>query len=422
MTEENQFEYEGNQQKVLAAAGMSRLAEPSDVIAKALVELYGREEAYRFIANTTHSIDGSMLQSMSELLEAWGEGKERKNLAEATLRWRSRVNHDAVKNSVRHIQRLGGGVLTPEDDGWPPQLLDLEYKAPFCLWWRGSFHPTLWPARNQMVNIVGSRDATNYGTSTAVELASQLAEAGITVVSGGAYGIDAMAHRGALSFEDRDVATFPTIAVMAGGLDRYYPAGNAELLEEVRERGVLISETPPGTAPTRWRFLQRNRLIAALTDATVVVEARWRSGALSTAHHALDMGRAVGAVPGPVNSASSQGCLKMIKDGAELIRDAQDVLLMLGKDDHYSPHSTDLPFMKSDQRVHDQLSVTDLMLLDALPVRGWTDVDHIAGVAGLSVGAILGGLSRLQMQGLARTRDGLWQKEYAKPVPAEQKS
>jgi len=394
----------------IAAAGLSRMIEPGDVIGKALVEVSGMEDAYAFITHSTQPISGSLLQSMSELLEAWGHRKEIKLLREATERWRTRTNHEAVLQSLRYMEQLGGGLLTPDEPLWPQQLSDLEFNAPFCLWWRGSKPPLLWPSAERMVSLVGSRDATSYGNSVAVELGSGLAQADVTVVSGGAYGIDAMAHRGALTAEDPEAATFPTIAVMAGGLDRYYPAGNTDLMDEIRTCGVLISETPPGTAPTRWRFLQRNRLIAALTAATVVIEARWRSGALSTAHHALLLGRGLGAVPGPVTSASSQGCLKLLKDGAELIRDAQDIRLLMNDSDGYEPQATDMSFMKSEPRVHDQLSVNDLMLMDALPVRGWATVDHLSEVAGLSIGGVLSGLARLQIQGLAVTRDGSWQK------------
>ncbi|GAA2550622.1 DNA processing protein [Neomicrococcus aestuarii] len=395
--------------EMIAAAGMSRLAEPGDVHARALIEVLGLCDAYEFVSGSPALVDANLQQAVSELLESWRIKPGKRHLADAVSGWRARVNHDAVLDSVRQINRLGGGVLTSHHQGWPTQLSDLGMMAPFCLWWRGSLEPHEWPLRKSMVSVVGSRDASAYGNSVAIDLGSGIADKGLTVISGGAYGIDAMAHRGALTVDDQNFR-MPTMAVMAGGLDRFYPVGNSDLLQEICARGVLLSETPPGTAPTRWRFLQRNRIIAALSESTVVVEARWRSGALSTAHHAVELGRSLGAVPGPVTAATSQGTLKLIKEGAELIRDAQDVALLMGHHDGYLPTETDLPFMKSESRAHDQLSANDLMLLDALPVRGWADVDSLSVASGLNVGAVLSGLSRFNGQGLAESKNGLWRK------------
>ncbi|MFD2772522.1 DNA-processing protein DprA [Cellulomonas phragmiteti] len=178
--------------------------------------------------------------------------------------------------------------MIPGDPAWPTGLDDLGALAPFALWVRGA--P---PAAPRAVALVGARASTTYGERVTVDLAVELARRGWAVVSGGAYGIDAAAHRGAHG-EGR------TLVVLAGGVDRAYPVGNAPLLEEVvRAGGSLVSEVPPGATPSRSRFLQRNRLIAAISGATVVVEAAWRSGAVSTAHHAGRLLRPVGAVPAP---------------------------------------------------------------------------------------------------------------------------
>src|SRR5699024_7898149 len=152
---------------------------------------------------------------------------------------------------------------------------DLGLQEPLCLWWRGQEQE--FPQARKTIALVGSRDSTSYGAAVTGDFAYRLAQRGFSVVSGGAYGIDAHAHRGALN---GGVAGLPPIAVMAGGVDRFYPSGNEDLLRAVCTQGALISEVPPGSAPTRYRFLQRNRLIAALASVTVVVEARWRSGAL----------------------------------------------------------------------------------------------------------------------------------------------
>ena len=157
----------------------------------------------------------------------------------------------------------------------------------------------------------------------------------------------------------------PTIAVMAGGVDRFYPSGNEDLLRAVCNQGAVLAEVPPGSAPTRYRFLQRNRLIAALSAVTVVVEARWRSGALNTAHHAETLGRAVGAVPGSVHSANSAGCHRLLRDGgAVCVTDAGEIAELA------SPSGEALPGTRAVRAAdHDGLTLEDLILLDALPLQ-----------------------------------------------------
>ena len=188
-------------------------------------------------------------------------------------------------------------------------------------------------AFRRAIAIVGSRSSTAYGEHVAATLSAGVADAGWTVVSGGAYGIDARVHRAALA------ADGATVAVMAGGVDRLYPLGNADLLARVLETGAIVAEQPPGFPPHRSRFLTRNRIIAAAA-ATVVVEAAHRSGALSTAHHAAELGRPVGAVPGPVTSASSAGCHRLIRNGAVCVTSPDDVLEMVTPLDASRPDST----------------------------------------------------------------------------------
>jgi len=284
---------------------------------------------------------------------------------------------------------------------WPGQLADLDLQEPLCLWWRGMEHPL--PAAGKCVALVGSRDSTSYGASVTGDLAYSLAQRGFTIVSGGAYGIDAHAHRAALAGAGE---TMPTIAVMAGGVDRFYPSGNEDLLRTVANQGAVLAEVPPGSAPTRYRFLQRNRLIAALSSVTVVVEARWRSGALNTAHHAETLGRAVGAVPGSVHSANSAGCHRLIREGgAVCVTDAGEVAELA------SPSGQSMADPAPDRRAdHDGLTLEDLILLDALPLRSTSSVEKLTAVAGLSAESVRAGLGRLGLLGLAESERGGWKR------------
>jgi DNA processing protein len=193
---------------------------------------------------------------------------------------------------------------------------------------------------------------------------------------------------------------------MAGGVDRFYPSGNEDLLRAVCNQGAVLAEVPPGSAPTRYRFLQRNRLIAALAAVTVVVEARWRSGALNTAHHAETLGRAVGAVPGSVHSANSAGCHRLLRDGgAVCVTDAAEIAELA------SPSGTGLTEPRTAQAAeHDGLTLEDLILLDALPLRSTTSVDKLCAVAGLSAESVRAGLGRLGLLGLAVSERGGWKR------------
>ena len=201
----------------------------------------------------------------------------------------------------------------------PKDFDELGPARPYALWVRG--HADLRFSCLQSVSMVGSRAATSYGAHVAAEIAADLGERGWTVVSGGAYGIDAAAHRGALAADGL------TIAVLACGVDYPYPAGHADLFAAIAAQGLVISEWPPGSHPARTRFLIRNRSIAALTCGTVIVEAGERSGALNTAGHAADLGKPLMAVPGPVTSAQSFGCHRIIREwAASCVTRAADVI------------------------------------------------------------------------------------------------
>jgi len=218
-------------------------------------------------------------------------------------------------------------------------------------------------------------------------------QAGVAIVSGAAYGIDAVAHRAALASQA------PTIAVLAGGVDRAYPAAHDSLLTRIAQEGLVCSEMIPGSAPTRWRFRMRNRIIAALSDATLVTEAGVRSGTINTAGHAAELGRTLGAVPGPVTSATSAGCHMLIRDyGATLVTDARDACEMLGVTDQLAIFPEDAAD-EGGQRtkpLHERL-------LDAVPLRGHRTAEDIARRAGLSLAEATGGLAELELLGRVRS-------------------
>lgn len=399
----------------LARAGLARLMEPNDLTGTALVAVAGPVEAYRLVAHSTGKAPATEQQAVADLLGGEAASRGAHRLDAGLERWRPRVDLAGPARDLATIRRFGGDLLVPEDSAWPQQLDDLGLGAPLCLWWRGAAGIDQLPPPQTMLSVVGSRDATDYGRHVTYELVADLCQRGITIVSGGAYGIDARAHEAALNAERataRAIGAPSTVAIMAGGLDRFYPAGNDGLLRRVEATGLLLAEVPPGTAPTRWRFLQRNRMLAALCGATLVVEARWRSGALTTARRASEIGREVGAVPGSVFSSNSAGCHRLLREGSAIpVTDAAEALELLGA----APAATTMPPDPGRKdpgaaRDHDGLDIQDLLLLDALPVRQAAPPDKLATVSGLGIGAVLGGLSRLQARGLAEQGAGGWRR------------
>ncbi|NSX36910.1 DNA-protecting protein DprA [Pseudarthrobacter oxydans] len=384
-------------------AALSRLMEPQDAAGLALVQAAGAVDALR-IATGQLSAGPELEREITALLSDGGPGTSWAGLAASLKRWHPRIPDLAPERDLATMARLGGRLIIPSDELWPVQLADLGIQEPICLWWRGQQQPL--PGAATSIALVGSRDSTSYGASVTGDLAYSLAQRGFTVVSGGAYGIDAHAHRAALAGASGAV---PTIAVMAGGVDRFYPSGNDDLLRAVSNQGAVLAEVPPGSAPTRYRFLQRNRIIAALSAVTVVVEARWRSGALNTAHHAETLGRAVGAVPGSVHSANSAGCHRLLRDGgAVCVTDAAEVAELAG------PSGSALPDPRHGQAaVQDGLTLEDLILLDALPLRSVTSVEKLSVVAGLAQESVRAGLGRLGLLGLAVPERGGWKRGKA---------
>jgi DNA processing protein len=251
---------------------------------------------------------------------------------------------------------------------------------------------------------VGSRASTAYGEHVTAELAYGLATRSVDVVSGGAYGIDAVAHRSALA------AGGQTLIVSAGGLDRPYPAGNASLYERASASGLLISESPPGAAPQRHRFLTRNRLIATLSTGTIVVEAAVRSGALNTARHCQLVGRTLMVVPGPVTSAMSAGCHALLRrslDPAVLVTSVDDVLAVVGSaGEGLSVTAGDEPVNPNDlNAVLDQLDPTARLVFDAMPVRKPAQEDELARRSGISAVEVIRALPLLRLARLIESTD-----------------
>lgn len=379
---------------LLARAAWSRLAEPGDAVAGALVGALGPVDALRWLREKAAG-------GLVEPVRALAGGDAARRLVRSAERWSSRLVGLEPAREVDHLHRLGGRLVVPEGEGWPPRMTDLGAGAPQCLWVLGS--ADLAAVLERSVALIGARACTAYGEHVTAEIAAQVAGQGWCVVSGGAYGVDAVAHRGALAVDGR------TVAFVAGGVDRPYPAGNARLLAAVAARGgALVSEVPPGSVPTRTRFLLRNRLIAAASRATVVVEAAWRSGALNTAGHAAGLLRPVGAVPGPVTSAASAGCHRLLREGvAVCVTDGAEVLELAGGSDLV------LDERQAPDRPGDGLDAESRRALDALPLRRPADPESVARAAGLTLEEIRSALGRLELGGLAEEEAGRWRRSGA---------
>lgn len=303
---------------------------------------------------------------------------------------------------LRRLHEVGGRVVLPGDEEWPAHRLswsrDGSLQAPpLALHVRGVL--PLAGAVEQSVAVVGARAATAYGEHVSTELGIGLADRGWSPVSGGAYGIDGAAHRGALSS-----GRSPTVAVLACGVDVAYPRGHDRLLARVAATGLIVSEHPPGSSPTRLRFLVRNRLIAALTLGTVVVEAALRSGSLSTAGRARELNRHVMAVPGPVTSAASAGCHALLRErSAELVTGVPEVLALVGR-----LGLDDAPPRRGPERARDALPELVRRVLDAVPVRGGAGEAVLARDAGVPVAVVQQVMPPLLVAGLVQRSDTGW--------------
>ncbi|GAA2103497.1 DNA-processing protein DprA [Brevibacterium salitolerans] len=384
----------------VAAADVVRLAEPGDEVLAALVRSVGFEEA-RVLALSRAAADRR--RAVEAVAEAGGGGsEERAGLRRRTLaaleRWEVRGDSLDGARDLRVMARLGGRLVLPGEEEWPAVLDDLGAQAPMALWVRGPL--CLAEALRGAVAVVGARAADSYGLTLTRRLCWDLAAAGRTLVSGGAYGVDAAVHRTALG------AQGATVAFMAGGVDNLYPRGNAALLTEIAVRGALVSETAPGQTAMRHRFLLRNRLIAASSRATVVTAAGHRSGALNTAHRAAELLRPVGAVPGPVLSDQSAGCHRLLQEGAAvLVTSAEDVLALAG-----SLGEAIAQEEQAELRLTDEFGEAELRVFSALPGRRGVDVPTVAARAGLSLSQAMSALASLELRGRAGKSAHGWAK------------
>jgi DNA processing protein len=315
----------------------------------------------------------------------------------------------AAEEALRRIERLDGRLITPDDEEWPKRLDDLrsipsaddrradrDVYPPLCLWARGPLR--LGETADRSVSVVGARAASPYGHTVALELAYGLATREWAVISGGALGIDGQAHRGALAPGGM------TIAVLASGVDRFYPQSHASLLDRISQEGLVISEWPPGAAPHRHRFLIRNRVIAALARGTVVVEASARSGAKQTANRSQQLGRPTMAVPGPVTSAMSVGTHQLLRRlDTRLVTSAPEIIEEVG-------HIGDdlAPVERGPARDRDRLDAVVGQVLDGVPARHGAGPMQVAAAAGVGLRVALQALPRLKDDGWVIEEDGLW--------------
>jgi DNA processing protein len=351
-----------------ARAAWSRVAEPGDPVATNLIRELGPVAA--------------LLQAAS--------GAE-----QSMQRFLPRLEVLDVERDLEIGAKFAARIVCPGDTEWPQGLDDLS-APPYCLWVRGPVDVA--SSCQRSAAVVGARSATAYGEMVATDMAAGLGERRFTIISGAAFGIDAAAHRGALA------TGATTIAVLAGGVERPYPSAHAALIARIVEVGAVISEVAPGSAPTKTRFLQRNRMIATMGRGTVVVEAGLRSGSLNTARTAAEHGRVVAAVPGPVTSMMSAGCHDAIRSGlALLVTDAAEAAEAVGD------YGGDLaPARRGPTVAGDELDEPSARLLSALPVRKGVPVSRLAVSSGLSVTEVRSLLGRLDLSALAERHGEGW--------------
>ncbi|WP_258074053.1 DNA-processing protein DprA [Rathayibacter sp. AY1F9] len=378
-----------------ARCGWNSLTEPGDSVAALLIARVGAAEAFAHVVSSS-SAEEILAPPHRAPSDEGGPApapldSEVAALQSGLARWRPRLDRRLLFRRLEIAERLGARLLLPGAPVWPESLDDLGPHAPLLLWLRGD--PAAFDPPHRLA-LVGARAATGYGEHVAAELAAGVAARGVSVVSGGAFGIDAVAHRAALGSGGR------TVAFLAGGADRLYPTAHADLLHRIIATPgcAVATEVPPGTTPTRWRFLQRNRLICASTVGTVVVEAGARSGSLNTAGHAAALGRPLGAVPGPVTSASSAGCHRLLREyAATCVTSPADVLELLAVGD------TDGSCRA--------LTAAEARVLAVVESEGGCDAATVARLSGDSLDSALSALGALLADGrVHRSEDGDWER------------
>lgn len=367
-----------------ARASWTGIAEPGDRVAGLMVATLGPTAAL------TAVIEKQVPERvLAALREAGNAEVLLDDITKAIERWRPRLTSSVAITAIRQAARYSVRLLIPADESWPSGFDDLGEHSPIALWIRGNDNTV--NSLNTSIALVGARAATGYGEHVTMEASAGLVDRGYTIVSGAAYGIDGMAHRAALASSGQ------TVAFLAGGVDRFYPAGHDALLNRIVESGAVVSELPCGSPPTKWRFLQRNRLIAAASQATIVLEAGWRSGSLNTAGHASELGRPLGAVPGPVTSAASAGCHRLIRDFFAVLVTTADEMAEL------APLATLRAPAVSEVRDSERVRV-----MDALSLKAPRTVEDVAARSGLSVASVQAVLGALDLDGGAVERERGW--------------
>jgi DNA processing protein len=392
-----------------ARAVLGLVAEPGDgVLGRAIAAIGAACTAEALLERrSAHDLAGLVVEA--------GEAFDEREAATGLERWLPRLDQSGFVRALTQAARVGARFIVPGDTGWPVGVDELGVHAPIGLWVRG--HVGAIPASTPSIALVGARAATGYGEHVAMESSAGLVDRGFTIISGGAYGIDGMAHRAALASDG------PTVAFLAGGVDRFYPLGHESLLTRIAETGAVVSELPCGAAPTKWRFLQRNRLIAAASDATVVLEAGLRSGSLNTAAHAAELGRPLGAVPGPVTSPASAGCHRLLREfDAVCVVDVEQMAELAGGALPSRTGRSDSPRVRgggsgrAPARNGSNGGSSDpgpdpapevVRVIDALSTRSPRDLADVARRAGMSTSEVMAVLGPLELNGVAvRHADG----------------
>jgi DNA processing protein len=358
----------------VARVALARVIEPGDELGGRWLRKFGAVEVARRLVEGGEPLPGA-----------------------SPTRWeglRGRAVRARAEQDLAQARDAGVRFICPGDPEWPAQLDDLGDARPTGLWVRGRPSLRMWALRS--VAVVGARACTEYGAHMAATLGTGLAERGWVVVSGGAYGVDGAAHRGALG------AGGATVAVLACGVDRPYPRGHTELINRIAEQGLVVGELPPGDHPTPSRFILRNRVIAALTRGTVVVEAAYRSGALVTARAAQRLGRFTIGVPGPATSGLSAGVHELLRGDAVLVSDAAEVAELVGGMGELAPDR------RGPVLPRDLLDPGAGRVLAALPARGLAGAEEIARGAGTTTDDAVGRLYELRALGFVERHGDGW--------------
>jgi DNA processing protein len=317
----------------------------------------------------------------SKAIEKWQAGIGAKSMCTAVAKV---INSPLLEQAVKSLNSVRGRFIIPSDEQWPSVLSDLDVATPVGLWCVGNSELDLETSR--AIAIVGARSATSYGERIASDLGALAAEKSVTTISGAAFGIDAAAHRGSLA------AGGTTVAVLACGVDVAYPQAHRGLLTRISEQGLVVSEAPPGSRPHKHRFLSRNRLIAALSSSTVVVEAALRSGSLSTSNWASALNRTVWGIPGPLTSAASAGVHAGIRDGVmRIVANPPEVF-------------SEFPELQSQQ-----LGLFEGAVLSEIAHGPLTTSQIASRLGGIEVHDLYGALTLMQLQGLIQQVANGWQ-------------